>query len=295
MIQYIILSLALLSPLALANCDDAIDLLHQAKDLHQQDNIENEKLLINMALILCPNLPEAHNYLASLFEAEHEYTQAIYHFKKALNLRPDFSEAWYGLGETYYKQGRFPLSLEAHLQACQKDKDSKKRIEDLLKSQDYAVESGKILDKESLLVLFDPSRQAKIDSMLKSCHLRMSRVKPAATFRNFQFAKGESSLHDVQSRRQIEEIVAALISLPHRNIEIHGHTDTQAFKNTSSSSNNRLNLKLSKQRARTIANALISRGIAKHRIKIYGHGYHNPLINENNPKAWKQNRRVVLQ
>jgi len=64
--------------------------------------------------------------LASLLEDEGNYSQAIVHYKKAIELRPNFSQAWYGLGETYYKQERFPLSLEAHLHACQTDKDSKK-------------------------------------------------------------------------------------------------------------------------------------------------------------------------
>ncbi|WP_069472358.1 WD40 repeat domain-containing protein [Candidatus Marithrix sp. Canyon 246] len=104
-----------------ADCSDAaIDFVYQFYDVHSQaGSIYRQK-----ALQLCPTMPEAHNNLASLLEDEASYSQAIFHYKQAIQQRPNFPQAWYGLGETYYKQGRFALSLEAHLHACQDDKDS---------------------------------------------------------------------------------------------------------------------------------------------------------------------------
>jgi tetratricopeptide (TPR) repeat protein len=117
------LILSLSQNLAAADdCDYAADLLYQAYDLrHQSHAFEREKALVESAVENCPEMPEAQNYYGSLLEKQGKYTQAIVHYKKAIALRPDFSQAWYGLGETYHKQERFPLSLEAHRHACQTD------------------------------------------------------------------------------------------------------------------------------------------------------------------------------
>jgi len=281
----------------LANCDDAVDLLYQAHDLHRQGKaVTSEKWLVNMALETCPNLPEAHNYLASLLEDEGNYSQAIVHYKKAIEQRPDFSQAWYGLGETYYKQGRFPLSLEAHLHACQTDKDSKTRVRALLKNQDYTVtEAGKIIDKESLLVIYDKQRRKKVDKMLSDCGLRAASLKPTYVFRNFQFDTGKATL-PASSERQVREIAKALWELQDNSIiAIHGHTDTQRFKDEPPEKSDELNQELSEQRAATIARALTEQGIERSRIETYGYGYHKPLINEKTPNAWRQNRRVEIK
>ena len=155
-------------------------------------------------------------------------------------------------------------------------------------------EAGKIIDKESLLVLYDKSRQQAIDKMLKACGLRFARVKPAVIFRNFQFAPRQATLPK-SSEQQLEEIVAALINLQNKTIEIHGHTDTQPFKGYPREESDRLNIKLSKKRATAIAKALIKRGIQRNRIKTYGHGYHNPLVKKETRDAWRQNRRVEIK
>ncbi|OAD18857.1 acetylglucosaminyl-transferase, partial [Candidatus Thiomargarita nelsonii] len=114
-----------LSQTVMANCDFATDLLFYAYHLHRQGgDAAQQKLLFNKSLRLFPNRPQVHNTLASILKKQGKYSEAIYHYEQALELRPKFFEAWYGLGETYYKQERFPLSLEAHLHACQTIKDS---------------------------------------------------------------------------------------------------------------------------------------------------------------------------
>ncbi len=278
-----------------ADCDDAVDLLYEAEKLHRQGNaVASEKWLVNMALQQCPHLPAAHNYLGSLLEDEGNYKKAIVHYKKALEQRPDFSQAWYGLGETYYKQGRFLLSLEAHLHACQTDKDSKARVKALLKSQDYTItEAGKIIDKESLLVLYDKQRRKTVDQMLSKCGLRAAPLKPTHIFRNFQFDIGKASLQS-DSEHQLIEIATALRELNNQTVHIHGHTDTQAFAKVNPTESDRLNWNLSKARAESVAQALSGKGVSI-RIKIHAHGYRDPLVSGNNPSAWTQNRRVEIK
>lgn len=205
------------------------------------------------------------------------------------------SQQWYELGESYYRQGQFPLSLEAHLHNCKKDK-SRQRIKYLLKDNRYTVtEAGQILNKDSLLLLYDQQRREKIATMISECGFKaISRVKPAATFRNFQFDSGKATLQS-GSERQLEQIAAALWSLSNRTVLIHGHTDTQPWKGVSEAESDRLNQKLSEERAATIAGALADRGIPMTRIETHGYGYKNPLIDENHPGAWAKNRRVEIE
>jgi outer membrane protein OmpA-like peptidoglycan-associated protein len=275
--------------------DDAIDFVYQFYDVHSQGgSINRQKALLRRALQLCPTMPEAHNNLASLLEDEASYSQAISHYKQAIQLRSNFPQAWYGLGETYYKQGRFALSLEAHLHACQDDSDSKNRILALLEDKSYSVtESGKIIDKDSLLALYDSQRRQAMNQMLSDCGLRgVGRITPDHTFRNFHFAIGKAELQP-GSEEQLNELALAFTSLSGKTIKIHGHTDTQPFKGVAKWQSDVLNLKLSQDRAATIAQALAARGVVN--IETYGYGYRKPLVRGNYPAAWAKNRRVEIQ
>ena len=279
-----------LSTLASQNCNYATNLVIQAYDAGDSGNKYREKQLLNQALRLCPNHAQAHNNLASLLEEQGNYTQAIAHYHQALQTKPNYSNAWYGLGETYYKMGQFPLSLEAHLQACKTDKDSRQRIKELIENEKVTVtEQGKILNKESLLLLFDTARRQKISRLISACGFKMGRVKPAVTFRNFQFDSGKATLQS-GTERQLEELAAALINLQNKTVKISGHTDNQRFAGYSYYESKRLNQQLSEQRAATVARALADRGVSMSRIRTYGYGDTNPLSRN---KA--KNRRVEIE
>jgi len=200
------------------------------------------------------------------------------------------SQDWYELGEKYYRQGQFPLSLEAHLQDC-KTKKSRKRIKSLLTDNRYTVtEAGQILNKESLLLLFDVARREKISALISACGFKLARVKPAVTFRNFQFDTGEATLQS-GTERQLEALAAALINLQTRRVEISGHTDNQGFAGYSEYDSKKMNQKLSEQRAATVARALSERGVSQSRIITHGYGDTNPLSKTNKAK----NRRVEIE
>ena len=291
----IILILSLSNNSWAACSDAAIDFVYQFYDVHSQaGSIYRQKALLKRALQLCPTMPEAHNNLASLLEDEASYSQAISHYKQAIQQRLNFPQAWYGLGETYYKQGRFALSLEAHLHACLDDQDSKQRVIALLQDKSYTVtESGKIIDKDSLLALYDPQRRQAMNQLLSDCGLRgVGRIVPDHTFRNFHFASGKADLQP-GSEEQINQLALAFRSLYGKTIQINGHTDTQAFKGVAKWQSDRLNLKLSQDRAVRIAQALAARGVVN--IETYGYGYRKPLVRGNYPAAWAKNRRVEIE
>ena len=73
-----------------------------------------------------------------------------------------------------------------------------------------------------------------------------------------------------------------LIKFPQLKISIEGHTENVG--------NDSLNLKLSENRAKTVMNYLISKGINRERLKAKGFGGTKPLKNVNLKTS--QNRRV---
>jgi outer membrane protein OmpA-like peptidoglycan-associated protein len=68
-------------------------------------------------------------------------------------------------------------------------------------------------------------------------------------------------------------------------LHIHGYTDTRG--------NSRRNLKLSEQRATSVANYLREKGVNQS-IETTGHGEETPLCTENTEECHTQNRRVAF-
>jgi outer membrane protein OmpA-like peptidoglycan-associated protein len=68
---------------------------------------------------------------------------------------------------------------------------------------------------------------------------------------------------------------------------IHGYTDNDGTE--------QYNIKLSKERAKTIALWLIENGIRKDRVSYEGHGSSNPIVDNNSEKNREVNRRVEVQ
>jgi len=282
------------SALASQNCNDATRLVTQAYDWGDSGRKDKEKQLLQQALQICPNHADAHNNLGALLEEEGNYPQAIDHYRQAIQARTHFSEAWYGLGEVYYKQGRFPLSFEAHLHACKNDADSRRRIISFLKNNNYAVtKDEKILDRESLLVFFDKQRRTKIDQLIGGCGLKAGPVTSTYTFRNFHFDSSKATLQ-AGSEAQLEEIAGALREIKPSVVKIYGHTDIQTFKGVSQWESDRLNWKLSKDRAASVAYALALRGVPITWIETKGFGHTKPAAPYS---IWDftKNRRVEIK
>ncbi len=294
-----LLSVLLFSSLLItANaCDQqkADGLVVQAFERASNNNPERQYRLLHSALRHCVNHPEALNNLGVLSENQGDFPQALRYYQQALAAKPDFAHAWLGLGDVYQKQGQLPRALEAYLNACQQDNDAKQAVIELLKKQRYRmVEQGQILDKESLLALYDPVRHQAILAKTKNCgfEARLA-TKPSAVFRNFQFATGDAALPRT-AMAQLKEIASALKSL-NQTIQIDGHTDRQLFRGQSQQESDRLNRQLSRDRANTLKQALIQQGIDKEKIHSRGFGADQPLIQRNDEAAYRQNRRVEIK
>jgi outer membrane protein OmpA-like peptidoglycan-associated protein len=273
-------------------CGKAARLARQAYDMGAA-SYARQKELLNQAIALCPDHPESHNNLASILEIEKDYDSAMIHYRKSVSVRPDFAEAWFGIGEVYQKTGRFALSLEAYLKGC-KDPDARKKIKELLDTNRYRVsEQGEILDKESLLLLFDKSRRNTILQMISECGFRAN-VVPEFIFRNILFDTGSATLKS-ESIRQIQEIASVLQEIGNSAVIITGHTDRQPFKGHTQEDSDRMNLKLSEDRAVTVKKELTKMGISADSIRTKGCGPSEPMDKADTPEAYAKNRRVAVE
>ncbi len=291
--QIILFILLLINPPVMAGCMEAIDLNDRAHSQYKKGEYTAAKSLLKKALSNCPNHAGSHNNLAEVLQAQGQYAQAITRYHQALKSEPNLAAAWHGLGETYYKQGQLPLSLEAHLHACKTDKDSKARIVELLENNRYAVtEEGKILNKDSLLLLYDKNRRAKVNKMLANCGLR-AKINYVVVFRNLVFNSGKATLKP-NSNKQLHQIAAALKTILPTWIKIDGHSDNQRWRGKSAKQSQQLNLKLSQQRANTVKKGLINQNIEQNRIQAKGHGSKHPLVPGNSKAAQAKNRRVEI-
>lgn len=84
----------------------------------------------------------------------------------------------------------------------------------------------------------------------------------------------------------LDDLVSLLRQTPTANIEVRGHTD-----NTGSE---KYNLELSQDRAQTVVDYFIKKGIDKKRVRAIGYGSERPIADNETAKGRDANRRVEL-
>ncbi len=100
----------------------------------------------------------------------------------------------------------------------------------------------------------------------------------------FAYAKADV---DPASFPILNDIAALLIQFPSVDLIVEGHTN--------SSGHRKRNLKLSKRRAKSVADYLISQGVDKKRISSVGYGQSRPMVPDSNPQAQEINKRVEFK
>jgi len=256
-------------------------------------HLNRQKSYLEQALQLCPQDIIVLNNLALVYEEKRQFRQALMYYKKALAIRPNFIEAWLGIGDVYQKQGQLPQALEAYLNACQTDQEIRKKIMILLKEERYRnIADNQVLNKQSLLILFDKQHQQIILTKIKKCGItHRATMTSIALFRNFHFASGSAVLKNTQE--QLTEF-ARFLNTSQQYIEISGHTDRHLFRGKNPAESQRLNRQLSLQRANSLKQALIAQGINASRIKTKGFGSDKLLETNQNASADQKNRRVEI-
>jgi outer membrane protein OmpA-like peptidoglycan-associated protein len=100
---------------------------------------------------------------------------------------------------------------------------------------------------------------------------------------NVFFAFNSSELES-KSEKEINEIFNFLQKNPNIKLEICGHTDNIG--------NEKFNLVLSENRAATVRNALINKGISSDRLTSKGFGFSQPVASNDTEENRERNRRV---
>jgi len=102
---------------------------------------------------------------------------------------------------------------------------------------------------------------------------------------NLKFATGKSYL-SVKQLANLDAVVAVLAKYTNVSVAIGGHTDNTGAE--------RLNSKLSINRASVVAKYLIKKGVDAKRITSSGFGYANPAADNKTKEGRAQNRRAEL-
>ncbi len=99
------------------------------------------------------------------------------------------------------------------------------------------------------------------------------------------FQTGTTELTE-ESQRQISEILAAIEARKSKDVTIVGHTDRVGTREA--------NFKLGFERADSIKDLLISKGVDPSWIEVASHGEDNPLVKTEDEVAEPRNRRIEI-
>jgi len=103
---------------------------------------------------------------------------------------------------------------------------------------------------------------------------------------NILFNTGASTLLP-ESYNSLNKLVNLLRENPKVRIEVSGHTDNIGSATT--------NKTLSRNRALSVRNYLISQGIAGERVNYDGYGFERPIAPNDTPDGRAANRRVEIE
>ncbi|MEW6468689.1 MAG: OmpA family protein [Bacteroidota bacterium] len=108
-------------------------------------------------------------------------------------------------------------------------------------------------------------------------------VNKSYILKNLNFETG-SAVIQASSFEELDKVVAYFLKNDSLKIEIRGHTDNTGDEKS--------NQKLSEERARAVADYLVSKGMAANRIKYKGYGSAMPYASNETEEGKAQNRRV---
>jgi outer membrane protein OmpA-like peptidoglycan-associated protein len=82
----------------------------------------------------------------------------------------------------------------------------------------------------------------------------------------------------------LDDVAAQLVAIPEIEIEVSGHTDDRGGAE--------YNMRLSQDRAQSVATYLIQKGVAQSRMRVKGYGFSKPIASNRTADGRLQNRRV---
>jgi len=150
-------------------------------------------------------------------------------------------------------------------------------------SKDYiisvAMGNGNIAHDLSVLEISQMKQEVTANEMLDALN------KDGFIALNILFETGKSAIQE-ESLPVVDQIFELLKSDPAIKISIEGHTDNVGDAAT--------NKKLSTDRAKSVMDALVSKGIDKTRLSFVGWGQEKPVADNRTDEGRSKNRRVEI-
>ncbi|MWV28691.1 OmpA family protein [Aurantiacibacter rhizosphaerae] len=105
-------------------------------------------------------------------------------------------------------------------------------------------------------------------------------------FPDVTFAVDSTSISP-QMRDTLDGVAQSMVTYPDSLIDVMGHTD--------STGSEQYNLDLSRRRAESVANYLVSRGVSRARVETIGYGEQYPVADNSTAAGRSENRRVEIR
>ncbi|MBK9016649.1 MAG: OmpA family protein [Saprospiraceae bacterium] len=103
--------------------------------------------------------------------------------------------------------------------------------------------------------------------------------------KNVLFEQGKSIMLE-KSKPGLDNLAGFLLRNPKLQLKIEGHTDIIGDMD--------MNKTLSEERAKVVAEYLVTKGIEQSRLEATGYGSSRPLVTGNSKKGYQENRRVAF-
>lgn len=139
---------------------------------------------------------------------------------------------------------------------------------------------GYLFHSENFDLVDDEGGYKKVEQNIEMVNIA---TNAEITLKNLFFDTGKSGLKD-ESKSELTRIVEFLEQYPKVKVEISGHTDSQGDEAE--------NMVLSQDRAKSVVNYLVEKGIDNERLVPVGYGETKPVADNSTRKGRAKNRRV---
>ena len=133
---------------------------------------------------------------------------------------------------------------------------------------------------------FNIADSAAFQTILKDISLKKIQVGSTIVLKNIFYDFDKSTLRP-ESTSELERLLKLLNEMPNLKIEISSHTDSKGT--------NEYNFKLSDNRAKSVVNYLISKGIGNDRLVAKGYGEEKPVSTNETNEGRQLNRRTEFK
>ncbi len=132
----------------------------------------------------------------------------------------------------------------------------------------------------------DLTERSRYEEVENDVQLDKIEVGKSIVLRNIFFDTGEASLRD-ESRSELDQLYDILNNNPGIRVEISGHTDNVGAA--------QFNKRLSENRARSVVNYLVEKGIDEERLEYAGYGFDKPIASNDTEEGRQKNRRTEFK